>query len=56
MRLLTKVGWALILVGAVLFLTKLLPAAGVLILLGAPMVFAGSTAEALRRARGEDES
>ncbi len=51
MKLLTRFGWALIAIGAVLFLSTILPVGFFLILLGAPIVFIGHTAAALRAQR-----
>jgi hypothetical protein len=51
LKLLTRLGWVLIAVGAVLFLSTILPAGFFLILLGAPLAFIGHTAAALRAQR-----
>ncbi|MGQ0801668.1 MAG: hypothetical protein ACT4NL_16340 [Pseudomarimonas sp.] len=48
MKLLSRIGWVLIVTGAILFLSTIAPAGFVLILLGAPAVFVGHTSSALR--------
>jgi hypothetical protein len=52
LKFLTRLGWTLIAIGAALFLSTILPAGFFLIVLGAPMVFIGHTATALRAQRG----
>ncbi len=51
MKLLSRLGWVFIAIGAVLFLSTITPLGLILILLGAPAVFFGATGSTLRARR-----
>ena len=48
MRLLIRIGWVLIAVGAFLMISTISPLGLLLMLLGVPLVFVGSTVRAVR--------
>ena len=54
MRYVLRLGWVVVIVGLVLLLTLGSPFGLLLLMIGAPMVFAGSTAQALRRVPRDD--
>jgi len=55
MKLITRIGWILIAVGAFLVISTISPLGLLLMLLGTPMVFVGATVRAMRaRTRADD--